>query len=925
MLTLRTLGGLSVLRGAIPLEGAAAQPRRLALLARVAVTGSRGLGRAAPMAQLWPDADEEHARRALNQLVYAVRRDFGDDVFTGANELRLNPDVMTSDVGAFIDALAQDDWECAVTLYKGPFLDGFHLGDAPEYDRWADEQRDALAREYTRALTKLAGAAAQRGDPAAEVEWLRRLAAADRHDSRIALRLMQALSAAGDRAGALRHAQIHEAIVRAELGVDAGPAVAALVDRLRGESASSSSAPRSSPPQGTPQMNRDMHPAPAIAVGAGATPPARARRRIVRRLASVGLPVATAAALAGWIALRTPHIAGLAAAGHRDWVVVSGVSDAGGDPSFDRAVSLALTTGLDQSPRVAVMPGSRIDETLVRMRRVPGTGILDESTAREVARRDGARLVVVPAVARADSGYVLTARIIDPITDSTLAAELTRATNSSGVLDALDKLSRALRRDFGESVWSLATESVPLPEATTRSLGALENYAAGQRAFGLRHDVEAEELWKAALQQDSDFAMAHADLGGLYYWYENRRPQGDTEFARASALLDRLPEGERMLIRARIAGWRGDRLGAVHIYREYLLQYPGDRAVLFQLGYNAMRGHEYADARDAFTRLAAVDSASYGVWVNIATVDRALGDFPAALVAYHRAFALYPDAATTGNMNNEYGAAYVGLGMLDSAEQVFRTMLPYGGVQERDGYQSLAFLAMWRGRYAAALSYIDSALVVDRALNDASGAARRVLFAAQLEYALGARRAARKALASFDSLFRRTYLEPTLLMWAGRLAARDGDAARATVLMDSLERRAHLDSPEDRASLSMMRGEMSLLDGRMHDAREPLAVAAALEPTEYFREAAAHGAFSDSDFAAASRLYGDLARDRACCYEGSEFVRVAPYWVGRAEEAQQHRDAAAHAYRTFVDKWSDADTALILLRDARRRLLALAR
>lgn len=37
------------------------------------------------------------------------------------------------------------------------------------------------------------------------------------------------------------------------------------------------------------------------------------------------------------------------------------------------------------------------------------------------------------------------------------------------------------------------------------------------------------------------------------------------------------------------------------------------------------------------------------------------------------------------------------------------------------------------------------------------------------------------------------------------------------------------------------------------------------------------------------------------------------------------RVAAAHAYRTFVDNWADADTALILLRDARRRLLALAR
>jgi serine/threonine protein kinase len=49
----------------------------------------------------------------------------------------------------------------------------------------------------------------------------------------VALELMNALVAARDPAGALRHARIHEALVRAELGGQPDAAVAALVERLR--------------------------------------------------------------------------------------------------------------------------------------------------------------------------------------------------------------------------------------------------------------------------------------------------------------------------------------------------------------------------------------------------------------------------------------------------------------------------------------------------------------------------------------------------------------------------------------------------------------------------------------------------------------------------------------------------------------------
>jgi DNA-binding SARP family transcriptional activator len=53
----------------------------------------------------------------------------------------------------------------------------------------------------------------------------------------VAVSLMTALDTSGDRAAALQHAQIHETLLREELGIAPDPAVATLAERLRSPSA----------------------------------------------------------------------------------------------------------------------------------------------------------------------------------------------------------------------------------------------------------------------------------------------------------------------------------------------------------------------------------------------------------------------------------------------------------------------------------------------------------------------------------------------------------------------------------------------------------------------------------------------------------------------------------------------------------------
>lgn len=220
------------------LTGAASQPRRLALLALLASTGEHGLTRDRLLGLLWSESDEERARKGLNQALYALRQEMGaDEVFLGTRDLRLNPDFVASDLAAFTVAIKAGHLERAAAEYIGPFLDGFHISDAPEFERWLEEERAGLARDYAGALQRLAHQASEGGDRVQAAEWWRKLAAQDPLNARVAIGLMEALVAAGDRPGAMQHARVYEVLVQQELEAPPDHAVVELAATIRRQSA----------------------------------------------------------------------------------------------------------------------------------------------------------------------------------------------------------------------------------------------------------------------------------------------------------------------------------------------------------------------------------------------------------------------------------------------------------------------------------------------------------------------------------------------------------------------------------------------------------------------------------------------------------------------------------------------------------------
>jgi len=248
VIELRTFGALDLRDGdGLPLHAVLVQPKRMAILAYLAVAPPQCYHRRDTLLALfWPEHDAAHARMALRQALHGLRQALGEGVLRtrGDVEVSLDPARLRCDVAAFERALDAGDPEGAVGLYSGPFLRGFFIDAAPEFERWVETERTRLDHRCGTALEELATSAEQRGDVTGAVQWWSRLAEHAPHTARVALRLMRALDAAGDRAAAIRHADQHASLLRRDL--DAGPdaEVEALAAQLRAGGTGSELPPR---------------------------------------------------------------------------------------------------------------------------------------------------------------------------------------------------------------------------------------------------------------------------------------------------------------------------------------------------------------------------------------------------------------------------------------------------------------------------------------------------------------------------------------------------------------------------------------------------------------------------------------------------------------------------------------------------------
>jgi serine/threonine-protein kinase len=448
---------------------------------------------------LWSERDEEKARQALTQSLYHARKALSqDDLFFATADLRLNDAVIGTDLDDFSEALDRGDLNAAVALYHGPFLDGFHLTDAPEFERWMTEQRSSYHGRVVRAFEQLASEATGRSDFATAAERWRQLAALEPLNSRIAVELMRALARAGDRAGAIRYAEIHEMLIRDQLDVAPHPAISALADDLRAQPVwmppppdASAAIPAHAERDLAPPNN---DPATDIRVHRGRF---GSRWRIATPLAAV-LVFAIAATVWWWKARP-------AAPPADTMLVVAPFRVSGADASIaylrEGLVDLMVTSLSDDRSGVAD-PGA----VLTAWRRAGFTDGVDPPRERtiDLARRLGGTRLITGSVVGGPNHLVVNAAIIGVAT-GTVRVQASADGPADSLTMIVDRLvARLLVKDAGE--WERVASH------TSSSPRALRAYLDGQVAYRRARYNDAVRSFRRALELDSSFALAGLGL-----------------------------------------------------------------------------------------------------------------------------------------------------------------------------------------------------------------------------------------------------------------------------------------------------------------------------------------------------------------------------------------------------------------------------
>jgi serine/threonine-protein kinase len=643
---------------------------------------------------------------------------------------------------------------------------------------------------------------------------------------------------------------------------DAPPALAALVMGLLAKD------PADRPPSAAAVLDA------ADALGAATPPPgvpwgASARRGWPWR----GWPwrgaVAAAALLAaaGAVAVvRARWPAGGRGDSPPEGLVVADFANQAGDSTLARTVVQALRIDLARSPRLALPSAPEVRQGLAAMR-ADTAGALTAELGLALSRRTGGKAVLEGRVDAAGSGYVLSARLVAAADGRTVAAFRETAADSSRVIPAIDRLSRAVRREVGESMASLRA-SPPLGEATTRSLPALAAYTALTTAMDAADFLRAAEHGREAVALDPEFAEAYRRISTALANLNIRRAERAAALTRAYELRGRLSRFEQGMVEGSYyADVLGDYRRAAERYRALAAEFPVS-----------------ADPRRR---------ANPGA--NLYVVLNQVGDWEGAI----RAIRPVVDSAPRSQLARiNYVGGLIGLGRLAAADSAVRAMARDFPGQWTVVYAG-ASLAMARRDYARAFALVDSALAAA-----ASPSARVQL--------LGHRRAAAATLGRLDARARadaelareyeRLGAGPELLQVAAERAqveAALGFRERATRRLDSALARHPL------APMAALERPYPALAAAWAEAGAPRQAAALLE--EWARAVPTANQPADAIPVLRARILTRLAEGRAA--EADDLARAGEFgdcggcrdlYLARAFDARGLADSTVGAYERFL-------------------------
>jgi eukaryotic-like serine/threonine-protein kinase len=632
-------------------------------------------------------------------------------------------------------------------------------------------------------------------------------------------------------------------------------------------------------------------------------------------LGAVGLVIV--AVIAGYFVLRhrIPKLT------DKDSIVLADFANSTGDPVFDDTLKTALTVSLRQSPFLNVLSDNKVAQTLKLMTR-PSDTKLTPDVVRELCQRADSKAYIAGSIASLGSQYVLGLKVVNCQNGDTLAQEQTTAISKERVLDSLGAMASKLRSVLGESLATVQRLDVPMEQATTSSLEALQAYSLGDRAYRENGVTATLPHYQRAIRLDPNFAEAYAALGTAYAAL-GERGRASEYFAKAFSLRDHTTELEKMDVTCLYySEVTGELEKAAQIYREWIGSYPrdyvahGNLSRVYSLqGQHAKAIEEYRES----LRLSADDSEAYS---NLAIGLLALQRFDEARQIIRQAQARKLD--NDGLHNVLYNLAFLrrdSPGMAEQ-EQWFAGQPEY----EASGLANASDTEAYAGHLGRARELTNQAADSAVRADNKEGAAELQEEAALREAAFGNAAEAKQAAAEGMKLVPGSRdVEDE----AGLAFAMAHDTLRAESLAQELNKHFALDSQVQLLWLPAIQGRLALNRNNpiesvrdLQAATMELAINSCLYPT-YIRGEAYLAYGQGKEAAAEFQKILDHTGIVENCWTGA----LAHLGVARANVLQSKtsqgadsnaaRSRALAAYKDFLDLWNDADPNIPILKQAK--------
>jgi serine/threonine protein kinase/tetratricopeptide (TPR) repeat protein len=644
-----------------------------------------------------------------------------------------------------------------------------------------------------------------------------------------------------------------------------------------------------------------------------------AARRKLWKILVPAIAVVIGLAVGGWLyfARRAQALS------EKDTIVLGDFTNTTGDAIFDDTLKTALNISLRQSPFLNVLSDSEVAKTLQQMTR-PTDAKLTPEVARELCQRADSKAYIAGSIGILGNEYVLGLKAVNCRSGNTLAEQQVTAASKEKVLDTLGQAATKLRGELGESLATVQKLDVPLQQATTSSLEALQAYSLGTKAFNEKGASGSLPYDQRAIQLDPNFATGYNAVGTDYAGL-SELGRASEYFTKAFQLGEHASEREKLTIAANYyRSVTGELDKAVQTYQETIESYPRDFGAYGNLGIVYALQGQYEKALD-ITKQAlrlAPDAFNYD---NLANYTLALQRFDEARQSIHDGQARKLDDLLLHNAL--YALAFLGA---DSAAMAEEQQWFAGKPEQNFGLALASDTEAYSGHVGKARELtkraVDAAIRADSKENGAIWLAIAAQREAAYGYTAEARQSAAEAL-KLDAASQGVGVEAALAF------AMAGDTARAESLAQDSVNRYPLDTqmqslwlPAIQAQVALNKKNPAAAVNALQPAMSPLELGqivfvtnmSCLYPT-YVRGEAFLAAGQGSPAAAEFQKILDHSGIVWNCWTGA----LARLGVARANALQaktsQGADAAAAriralaAYKDFLTLWKDADPDIPIL------------